>query len=64
MKNKNYNNKHNNLQDYELSEKDFYPPQDTRVFKSGVKNIVDGDSFDNYLDCFLEMCYEEGIFED
>lgn len=64
MKNKNYNKKYYDLQNYELNENDFYPPQDTRIFKSGVKDIIHGDSFDNYLDYFLEMCYEEGIFED
>lgn len=64
MKNKSYINKHNDFQNYKLSEKDFYPPHDTRVFKSGVKDIIDGDSFDDYLDCFWEMCYEEEIFED
>lgn len=34
---------------YELSERDFYPPEDKRTFRSGVLN-TDGDSYEEW-DC-------------
>lgn len=48
--------------DYELTEKDFYPPEDTRVYQSGVEDIVDGDNFADYAKSFYEE-YENEIFD-
>ncbi len=52
------------LHKYELSEKDFYPPEDTRVLKSGVNDIPNGDNFSNFTECFFDMCCEEEYFDD
>lgn len=46
----------------ELSEKDFYPPEDKRVFRSNVYNIYGGDNYYDYLDDFLDE-YGEEIFD-
>lgn len=51
-----------NLDNYELTEKDFYPPEDTRVYQSGVEDIIDGDSFADYVRSFYED-YENEIFD-
>lgn len=46
----------------ELSEKDFYPPEDKRVFKSGVEDINNGDNFEDYSKWFYEN-YEDELFD-
>lgn len=67
------NGKHNELKhlivlnlkpqnNYELTEKDFYPPEDTRVYRSMVEDIVDGDNFADYAKSFYED-YEDEIFD-
>lgn len=50
------------LNKYILSEKDFYPPEDTRYFKSGVIDIFGGDTFDDYANWFYDN-YENELFE-
>ena len=47
---------------YELSEKDFYPPEDKRVFKSGVEDINNGDNFEDYSKWFYDN-YEDELFD-
>ena len=49
---------------YVLSEKDFYPPEDTRVLRSGVNDIVGGDNFADYSESFFDMCDEEEYYDD
>ena len=46
---------------YELSEKDFYPPEDTRYYRSGVKDIEGGDNFADYAKYFFDT-YGKEIF--
>lgn len=45
-----------------LTEKDFYPPQDPRVYTSGVDDIAGGDNYVGYVEYFWET-YEEEIFD-
>lgn len=49
---------------YELSEKDFYPPADERVLRSGVNDILNGDNFADFTESFFEHCEEEEIYDD
>ena len=46
----------------ELSEKDFYPPEDTRYYRSGVRDIKDGDNFAEYAAYFFDN-YGKDIFD-
>ena len=48
---------------YKLTEKDFYPPEDTRVYHSGVANIKGGDNFAEYANWFYDN-YGDEIFDD
>lgn len=54
-------NKKKILDYYELTEEDFYPPEDKRTFHSGVRNIHGGDNFEDYIKYFYEL-YEDEIF--
>ena len=47
---------------YELSERDFYPPEDKRTFRSGVLN-TDGDSYEEFAQDYNDMCEEEEMYE-
>ena len=47
---------------YELTEKDFYPPEDTRTYESLIEDIEGGDNFDDYVRWFFK-CYEKEIFD-
>lgn len=40
---------------YKLKEEDFYPPEDTRTWRSGVKDIPLGDTFEEYFRWFYEV---------
>ena len=51
-----------NLNNYVLTEKDFYPPEDKRIYRSGVNDIVDGDNFDDYAKWFYDN-YEDELFD-
>ena len=46
---------------YEITEKDFYPPEDKRAFHSGIRNISGGDNFADYFNWFYDM-YEDDVF--
>lgn len=46
-----------------LSEKDFYPPEDKRIVKSGLDNILNGDNFADYLEEYYDS-YEDEIDDD
>lgn len=48
---------------YEITEKDFYPPEDTRLYQSGIEDICDGDNFSDYIKFFYSQ-YEEELFDD
>ena len=47
---------------HEITEKDFYPPEDTRVYKSLVADIYGGDNFYDYVKWFYRH-YEKEIFD-
>lgn len=46
---------------YELTEKDFYPPSDDRVFVSGVEDIKGGDNYYDYAEWFYNE-FEQDLF--
>lgn len=46
-----------------LSEKDFYPPPDTRCYKSGIDDIRGGDTFKDYAEYFWQEYCDE-LFDD
>ena len=47
---------------YELTEEDFYPPEDKRIYRSGVTDIVGGDNFEDYAEWFYDN-YEDELFD-
>lgn len=47
---------------HELKEQDFFPPEDPRVYTSGIDDIDGGDSFAEYAGYFWEA-YEEDIYD-
>ena len=47
---------------YELTEEDFYPPEDTRLINSGIEDVFGGDNFEDYVKWFYSN-YEEEIFD-
>ena len=49
--------------DFCLSEIDFYPPSDDRVWKSYVEDIEDGDNFADYCEYIFKLLDEEDYFE-
>lgn len=51
-----------NLYNYILTEKDFYPPEDTRVYCSGIDDIDGGDNFSDYTKYFFNN-YGKEIFD-
>lgn len=44
-----------------IQESDFYPPEDGRLYRSGVDDVPDGDCFDGYAREFWEF-YEDDIY--
>lgn len=69
MNNKKRNNKCNNKYNLDdmlneqytdcLTEIDFYPPTDTRVFTSYIEDIDGGDTFADYCEYIFNMLEEE-----
>ena len=51
-----------NLDYFKLTEKDFYPPEDTRLYCSGIEDINGGDNFSDYVKYFFDI-YEKEIFD-
>lgn len=47
-----------------LTEQDFYPPSDNRVWTSNVEDIEDGDNFVDYCKEFFELLDEEDYYDD
>ena len=48
---------------YELDDQSFYPPEDPRVYISGVIDIDGGDTFTGYAEYFWEV-YGNEIYDD
>lgn len=46
-----------------LTEFDFYPPSDNRVWTSGVEDIYGGDNFIDYCEEFFEMLDEREYYD-
>ena len=51
-------------QEYVLTEEDFYPPSDDRIWTSNVEDINDGDNFADYCEEFFKMLDEEEYYDD
>ena len=49
--------------DYCLTDSDFYPPSDDRVWKSNIDDINGGDNFADYCEYFFELLDEENYYE-
>lgn len=45
-----------------LTEKDFYPPSDDRVFTSYIEDIDGGDNFADYCEYIFELYEEEEMW--
>ena len=48
---------------FELDEKSFLPPEDPRVYISGIKDVYRGDTFAEYAEYFWEA-YGNEIYDD
>lgn len=44
---------------YVLTEKDFYPPEDDRYLISGIDDIEGGDNFVDYTEYYFDTYIEE-----
>ena len=53
-----------NKYNYILTEKDFYPPSDDRVWGSKIRDINGGDNFADFCKEFFKRLDEEEYFED
>lgn len=47
---------------HELTEIDCFPPEDDRLYSSGIDDIEGGDNFADYAEWFWEV-YEEEIYD-
>lgn len=63
MKNKATNNYVFSEEDFCLTEKDFYPPEDNRVLKSLVRDIHGGDNFAKYSEYIFDLYESENYYE-
>ena len=45
-----------------LTEEDFYPPSDNRVWKSYVEDIDGGDTFADYCEYVFDLLEENGYY--
>ena len=48
---------------YELSEQDFYPPSDDRVWQSYIDDIDGGDNFADYCEYIFKVLDEIEYFD-
>lgn len=46
-----------------LDEEDFYPPEDNRIYHSGIDDIKDGNNFNDYARDFYDMLSEDGFYD-
>lgn len=69
MVNKRKNDKHdfNSISDRQytdyLTEQDFYPPTDTRVWESYIEDIDGGDNFADYCEYIFDLLEEEEYYD-
>ena len=55
--------KNNAIDNYVLSEEDFYPPTDNRVLNSYVRDISGGDTFAEYAKYIFDLYESEEYYE-
>lgn len=48
---------------YYLTEEDFYPPSDNRIWKSGIDDIEGGDNFVDFCEEYFELLEKEGYYD-
>ena len=48
---------------HELNQRSFYPPQDDRIYTSGIDDIDGGDNFAEYAEYFWEE-YGHELYDD
>lgn len=49
--------------DFCLTDSDFYPPYDDRVWQSNIEDINGGDNFADYCEEFFELLDEEEYYD-
>ena len=49
--------------DWCLTEEDFYPSSDNRVWQSNLRDISGGDNFADYCEDFFEVLDEEEYYD-
>lgn len=47
---------------FELNERLFYPPEDNRLYRSGIDDIEGGDNYEDYVEWFWDE-YENEIYD-
>lgn len=47
---------------YEITEEDFYPAQDDRIYMSNVEDISNGDNYEDYSEYFFSN-FENDLFD-
>lgn len=45
-----------------LTEQDYYPPTDNRVWSSGIDDVYNGDNFVDYCEYIFELLEEEDYY--
>lgn len=59
----NEQNSYSRDKNFYLTEADFYPPSDNRVWKSNVEDIDNGDNFADYCRYIFNVLNEEEYFD-
>ena len=59
-KNNKYTQKERSI---ELTEQDFYPPSDDRIWTSNIEDIENGDNFADYCKDFFKLLDEEEYYD-
>jgi hypothetical protein len=49
---------------YEIKEEDFYPPEDSRVYKSNVYDVNEDNNFRKYAEEYFQYCNEWGLYDE
>lgn len=49
--------------DFCLTEIDFYPPPDNRVWTSNIEDVDGGDNFADYCEYIFELLEDEGCYD-
>ena len=57
------NQQRKKLNHHELTEEDFYPPEDKRIYSPIIMDVYGGDNFKEYFKYFYET-YGEDFFDE